>query len=276
VRYARLAGGGPRVSRVGLGTVKFGRDRDVRYPAAFALPDDRTLRELLGAAEEAGVNLLDTAPAYGTSEERLGRLLQGRRRQWVIATKAGEEWGPGGSAFDFSARAVRASVERSLRRLRTDYLDVVLLHSGGDDLGLLRGGDGLGEGLGALRRLRDDGLVRCVGLSARTFAGADLALAECDVVMLTHNRAEPCPQALLDRAGALGRGVLVKKALGSGHLAGGGQQEAVEDALQFALSHPAVTSVVLGTIDLVHWRQNLALCERVLAGVSPAPDDSPP
>ena len=55
------------VSALGLGTVKLGRNRGVRYPQPFALPDDRAARALLDAARELGVNLLDTAPAYGAS-----------------------------------------------------------------------------------------------------------------------------------------------------------------------------------------------------------------
>jgi aryl-alcohol dehydrogenase-like predicted oxidoreductase len=83
------------------------------------------------------MNLLDTAPAYGESEERLGRLLRRCRRDWVIVTKVGEEFQDGKSRFDFSAAATRASVERSLRRLGVDALDAVLIHSSGDDLHIL-------------------------------------------------------------------------------------------------------------------------------------------
>ena len=99
------------------------------------------MKQLLETAAELGVNLLDTAPAYGNSEERLGSLfrdqIRKRRSDWVLCSKAGEEFSAGESRFDFSANAITASVERSLQRLGTDYLDVVLVHSSGDDERLL-------------------------------------------------------------------------------------------------------------------------------------------
>ena len=146
---------GLMVAPIGLGTVKIGRTQGVTYPQPFELPDDDAVRSLLGAAHECGVNLIDTAPAYGTSEERLGRLLPGPRDRWVIVTKCGEEFEDGRSRFDFSAPATRASVERSLRRLRTDYLDVVLIHSDGRDEAILNDEDALGE----LVELKRRGLI---------------------------------------------------------------------------------------------------------------------
>src|SRR3990167_8671550 len=89
------------VSLIGLGTVKFGRQHGVKYPHAFVLPTDTEILRLLGCAEELGINLLDTAPAYGTSEERLGAILHGQRHRWVIATKAGEEFDGTDSSYDF-------------------------------------------------------------------------------------------------------------------------------------------------------------------------------
>ena len=71
-----LGATGLRVSPLGLGTVKFGRNRGVKYPRTFELPTDRAILNLLETAWESGINLLDTAPAYGASEERLGRLLK--------------------------------------------------------------------------------------------------------------------------------------------------------------------------------------------------------
>lgn len=142
----------------------WGRNTAVRYPRAFALPDDAAVDRLLGTARELGINLLDTAPAYGSSEERLCCWLRGRRQDWVLCTKCGEEFDGERSRFDFSPAHTRASVERSLQRLGTDYLDIVLLHSDGDDLAIL-------ESSGALEtliELRREGLVRACGISAKT------------------------------------------------------------------------------------------------------------
>src|SRR5262245_47370241 len=104
---------GISVSLLGLGTVKFGRNEGLRHPAPFDLPTDRDLARLLDAAHDCGIDLIDTAPAYGSSEERLGTLLRGRRNRWVLSTKVGETFVAGRSYFDFSAGTVLASVERS-------------------------------------------------------------------------------------------------------------------------------------------------------------------
>jgi aryl-alcohol dehydrogenase-like predicted oxidoreductase len=125
------------VSLVGLGTVKLGRQQGVKYPHAFTLPSDAEILHLLDCAAELGINLLDTAPAYGTSEERLGALLHGQRHRWILSTKAGEEFDGTNSHYDFSSQAITASVERSLQRLRTDYLDIVLIHSNGEDVRII-------------------------------------------------------------------------------------------------------------------------------------------
>ena len=97
----RLGHTGMAVSCLGLGTVKIGRNQGVKYPKDFDLPDDNAVRTLLDKAKELGINLLDTAPAYGTSEERLGKLLRDREN-WIICSKVGEEFQNGQSIFNFS------------------------------------------------------------------------------------------------------------------------------------------------------------------------------
>ena len=84
-----LGSTGINVSPLGLGTVKLGRNQQVKYPQGFDIPDDAQVSELLALAWELGINFIDTAPAYGTSEQRLGQLLP-RADDWVIMTKVGE------------------------------------------------------------------------------------------------------------------------------------------------------------------------------------------
>ena len=132
-----LGSTGIAVSPLGLGTVKLGRNQQVKYPTAFELPSDEQVTELLGLARELGINLLDTAPAYGSSQERLGQLLGTGRKDWVIVSKVGEIFEHGASRFDFSFDHTIATVEQSLVTLNTDYLDCVLIHSDGDDLRIL-------------------------------------------------------------------------------------------------------------------------------------------
>src|SRR5436309_13406676 len=126
--------GWPSVSALGLGTVKFGRNRQGKYPSGdgFALPSDRESETLLDVALAHGINLLDTAPAYGSAEQRLGEVLGSRRERFFIATKTGEEFIDGRSEYDFSAAHTRRSIERSLMRLRTSFIDCVLVHCSHD------------------------------------------------------------------------------------------------------------------------------------------------
>ncbi|MBL8764826.1 MAG: aldo/keto reductase [Phycisphaerae bacterium] len=261
-----LGTSGIAVSVLGLGTVKLGRNRGVRYPAAFEVPTDEAAERLLRCAAEVGVTLLDTAPAYGASEERLGRLVGrvGRRDRWVLCTKAGEEFEPaaaggeGASRFDFSPRAVRSSVERSLIRLGVEHLDIVLLHCDGRDAWIVRESGALDE----LLRLKHEGKLGAAGASTKTIAGGLAAVERGDVVMVAYSPWDRDAEPVIDAARVAGKGVLVKKALGSGWLgsdaSGAGHAGRADPgaALRFAAGKPGVSSVVVGTIDEVRLRAN--------------------
>ena len=246
-----LGNTGMRVSTLGLGTVKIGRNQGVKYPDAFELPDDETVTRLLDLARELGINLLDTAPAYGCTEERLGGLLK-HRQDWLLCTKTGEEFSGGKSRFDFSAQHTRHSVERSLQRLRTDYLDIVLVHSDGNDLDVINHSDCLDT----LARMKQEGLIRSIGFSGKTPEGGLLALQYSDIVMVTFNPQHTSEREVISRAHQLNKGVLIKKALASGHAAGHEAAGGTANSLQFCLSEPGVSSVVVGTINAEHLRAN--------------------
>lgn len=162
MEYLPLGSSDLRVSRVGLGCNNFGSRIDLA----------RT-REVVEAALDAGVTFFDTAEVYGGgggSERMLGELLEGRRERVVIATKFGwgEEHGRG------SADVVRASIEGSLERLRTDYVDLYYLHRPDPETSI-------GETLEALAGLVRDGKVRAIGcsnVSAEQLAEANRAADE--------------------------------------------------------------------------------------------------
>lgn len=245
--YRPLGDTGLIVSPVSLGTVKFGRNTDIKYPRDFDIPDENTLAKLLDTARELGINLLDTAPAYGTSEERLGHLLSGQRDDWLISTKVGEQYVAGESVYDYSAEATRQSLENSLRQLKTDYLDLVLVHSNGDDEEIINHTDCLS----VLAQFRDKGIIRCIGVSTKTIAGGLAAVAHCDVVMVTLNFDDRSQLPVLQAASRANKGVMVKKALGSGHINEAGE------SLRFVLSQAAVSTAVVGTINPDHLRANV-------------------
>lgn len=257
-----LGSTGLSVSPLGLGTVKLGRDQGVKYPSGFTIPDDQQALQLLGLARELGINLLDTAPAYGTSEERLGPLLRGQRHDWVIVSKVGEEFDNGLSHFDFSAAHTRRSVERSLKRLETDYIDLVLVHSNGDDLSILREEDVYQT----LAELKQTGLIRGFGFSGKTVEGGLLALERGDCAMVTYNLGEQQERPVLDYAARHAKGVLIKKALASGHVCLDSGIDPVRASFELIFAHPGVGSAIVGTINPLHLAHNVAVAAEVIVG----------
>jgi aryl-alcohol dehydrogenase-like predicted oxidoreductase len=156
-----LGSSGLVVSRVGLGCNNFGRR--VALEGARAVVD---------AALDEGVTLFDTSDSYGESESILGELLEGRRDQVLLATKFGSDL-RGANGPDWGARAsrryIRRAVERSLRRLRTDWIDLYQLHVP-DPV------TPMAETLAALTELVREGKVRYIGSS--NLAGWQIADAE--------------------------------------------------------------------------------------------------
>ncbi|MCU7938644.1 MAG: aldo/keto reductase [gamma proteobacterium symbiont of Bathyaustriella thionipta] len=249
---------GIQVSPLGLGTVKFGRDQQVKYPWSFKIPDDQAVLELLSLSRDLGINLLDTAPAYGTSEARLGQLLM-NRQDWVIVSKVGEAFENGQSHFDFSAHTTRKTIETSLKKLNTDYLDVVLVHSDGDDKRIVEQEDVIET----LLTMKQEGLIRAVGLSTKTTEGGLWTVENTDVIMATRNHRDHTDDPVLDRALELNKGVVIKKGLQSGHVdtkAGGG---GIEAALNYVFSHQAVNCLIAGTINPEHLIQNAQIVEQL-------------
>lgn len=255
-----LGATGMEVSAVGLGTVKFGRDQGLNYPDGFTIPDQRSAKALLDKARNLGINLIDTAPAYGRSEERLGNLLSSQRQHWLICTKVGEEFERGRSSFDFSPEYTRLSVTRSLRRLRTEVIDIVLVHSNGDDLQIIHR---LGT-LEALAQLKREGVIRAFGISTKTVAGGLAAAEVCDAIMLTYNLAQKQELPVLDACGRVNCGVLVKKVLASGHLSES-HDDPVQASMNLVLGHTACSAAIIGTIDTHHLQTDVAAARRALA-----------
>lgn len=242
------------ISYIGLGTVKLGRDQAVKYPHGFTIPDDKQALDLIMCAKDLGINVIDTAPAYGQSEQRLGKLLRGQRQDWLIVSKAGEEFNDGQSQFDFSRAHITHSVKRSLARLHTDYIDMLLIHSNGDDEKIIRQ-DAVFE---TLKDLKQQGLIRSYGMSVKTVAGGELTLVEADAVMVTLNPFDTSCDVILQKAKALNKIVLIKKAFASGHAYIGDAKLSAGDVFKFMRGYPAISSIIVGTINPVHLQQNVA------------------
>ena len=256
------------VSALGLGTVKFGRNTAVKYPTAFTLPTDKALLNLLAKAWELGINLLDTAPAYGISESRLGQLLPTLKRDWLISTKVGEFFCPqtGQSQYRFDPISLRQSVENSLRTLKREVLDIVLIHSNGDDTNIIE----RDEALLTLQQFKQAGLIRAIGMSTKTVSGGLLALQQADIAMVMHHLHYREEEAVIDYATMNNKAIFIKKALDSGHLMGQSPSY-LQKNFDLIYQHPAVCSVIIGTLNPRHLLDNARLISTALGGQSDQP-----
>lgn len=248
----QLGSTGLAVSPVALGTTKLGRNTDVKYPINFDLPSEQEIAKLAGSARQLGVNLIDTAPAYGESERRIGSVIEKHRQEVVLCTKCGEQYVNERSVYDFSTPAIVASVEESLRRLRTDHLDILLLHSDGHDLEILTQTDAVD----AMSRLKKSGKIRATGISAKTTVGILEASRTLDVIMAPFSKKESFLAEALAEVHGRGLGVLAIKGLFSGHLQ-------AESAIEFVLRQPFIDALVIGTINPEHLAEAVATAERL-------------
>ncbi len=239
----------------------------------------RTVGRLLGSAIDAGLNVIDTAECYDDSEILIGRAIGGRRRECYLFTKCGHARGWGRE--DWRVAPILASIERSLRRLQTDYLDLIQLHS--CSLAELQ----RGEAITALEQARARGAVRFIGYSGDGEAAR--YAVECgrfDTLQTSVSIADQEPLELtLPLARAQDMGVIAKRPLAN--VAWGYARKpaepyyqtywsrlrkldypflrdtrtAVGTALRFTLAVAGVHTAIVGTTKPDRWQQNAALLQ---------------
>jgi aryl-alcohol dehydrogenase-like predicted oxidoreductase len=178
----------------------------------------------------------------------------------VIVSKVGEEFEAGQSRHDFSAEHTRLSVERSLQRLETDFIDLVLVHSDGNDLHVLNDCS-VYQTLDALKR---EGKIRGFGFSGKTVEGGLQALQDGDCAMVTYNLNEQAEKAVIDYAAAHGKGILVKKALASGHVCLEPGMDPIRASFMLLFAQTGVASAIVGTINPLHLAHNVATAAQVI------------
>lgn len=237
---------------IGFGAFKIGRNQKIKYQQLYDLPTDAEVDTLLNRVLDLGINYIDTAPAYGISEQRIGQFLASRNDEFVISTKVGETFEDGASTYDFSEQAIRSSVQRSCERLKRDVLDIVFIHSDGRDMEILQRPDTVAT----LRALRDEGVIRAIGFSGKTVEGARRALEWADVLMVEYHLEDHSHAAVMEEAMQRGVGVVVKKGLASGRLP-------AADAIAFVLANPAVASLVIGGLSIGNIQRNVEIARRL-------------
>jgi aryl-alcohol dehydrogenase-like predicted oxidoreductase len=275
-----LGRSGIEVSTVGLGCMTLGTDKG-------------KAERIIRAALDLGVTLFDTADLYdhGVNEEIVGDTLRGVRGRVVIATKVGNRWRPDDSGWDWDAteKYILGEVHESLRRLRTDCIDLYQLHGGTME-------DPAEETVSAFERLMKEGSIRAWGISSirqnvvrRYAAMAASGAARLTSEMVQYSILDRRPEEqILETARGAGFGVLVRGAVAGGLLAGkppaayldlsasevraaqealraisgpGSDSAMAQAAVRFALSHPAVTAVVVGASSAEQVEANVAAAD---------------
>lgn len=244
-QYGPMAIMTPCLSPLGFGAFKIGRNIGAKYRDGFEVPEESTAARLLNDILDIGINFIDTAPAYGLSEERIGRAIGHRRSEYILSTKVGEFFENGISRHDFSRAAVNASIEGSLCRLCTDVLDIVFIHSSKDDHHVVT----QTEVVPALLSLRNKGLVKRIGLSGYTVEGIEATFSWADAMMVEYHPERTELTEVMEEGKKRGLTVVVKKALASGILR-------ATEGIEFALSNQHVDSVIVGSLNLEHMREN--------------------
>lgn len=293
MKMRTLGSTGLRVSEVGLGAWQLGN-------RAWGMRDDAEALGIVREALERGCNFFDTAPGYahGRSEELLGEALAPVRDRVVLCTKFGVHDADGNKSFD--PAQLRPQLEASLRRLSTDYVDVLLLHNPPAEI--MDGNRAPHYEL--LARLRDEGKLRAYGVSLDSARDLELVARTTGsgAVEVLYNAFHQEPASAFKRAREAGVGLVVKVPLDSGWLAGRYRSnsrfddlrrrwpeavierrgELVEQlarllpdglpmalaALRFVLAEDAVSTVIPGAKSIEQ------LCENLSAADEPLPDET--
>ena len=269
---------GLEVSRLGVGLAEIG-----------SLEDSGEAGRVLNEALDAGINFLDTAECYGRSEEFLGRNVSHRRSEFALATKAGHVHGP--DPFDgepWTGATVTGTIERSLKRLKTDYVDLVQLHAFDipapppDDV------------IEALLKARDAGKTRFVGYSQEN-EEAEWAIDSgiFDTLQTTFNLVDQrARHNIFDRARAQGVGIIAKRPIANAVWGSnvspaeyegvrvlfaeraqaiaamgpipGEPEDPIATALGFVLAHADSHTAIVGTRNPAHMLENIRVVETQL------------
>jgi aryl-alcohol dehydrogenase-like predicted oxidoreductase len=279
--YRRLGDTGLSVSVLGFGGASIG---------FTTTPDPQAFVRLLRRAQELGINFFDTAPDYRDSEQLLGQAFQGRRADVILATKVGRVQrrtmaGKWAASEVWTYAGVLRTIDESLRRLRTDYLDVVQLHS--PPLWVLEA-DWVLDGL---ERARAQGKVRHIRISGDgPEARRAINLGRFDTLQISYNVLHQGPgDELLDLAAARGLGLIIKQPVANGMadrterpprpewaqqwevaqrmdlslLGELGQR--TEGALRWLVADPRIATAIVGTTRRAHLERNVAAARQPMA-----------
>ena len=267
MNYRRLGRTDLQVSEISLGTVELGMDYGIPGQGDHLQPSEADAARTLNCALDLGINLIDTAQAYGESEVIIGRALKSRRSEYILATKISSVSWEGYTGTELRER-VEASITESLRTLKTDLIDLLYIHNATPEL------IQCGEIVETMQRAQDAGYARFIGTTTYGEA-APLAVLEdgrFDCIQLAYNLLDRqfeervLPLAKENDVGVVIRSVLLKGALTYRYahlpeelrelrivvdevnsLCRAQSSSLPELAYRFVLAHPAVSTALVGT-----------------------------
>jgi aryl-alcohol dehydrogenase-like predicted oxidoreductase len=275
---------GLEVTTLGFGAMELRGE-----PVGPAITDQQA-EQVLNAVLDVGINFIDTSIDYGRSEELIGRFIAHRRSEFLLASKCGCVPGAAmGAEHIHTAENIRAGVEHSLRRMKTDYLDLVQFHRS-----LTRHQFEEHGALEAALALKKAGKVRMVGVSGTLPQLAEqIEMGVFDAFQIPYSALQREHEAIITRASAAGAGIIIRGGVARGApadwqrvyymLPGSTMRDRWEQArldelldgmsraefmLRFTLSNPDLDTTIVGTRDLGHLRDNV-----IAAAKGPLPED---
>ncbi len=278
-----LGSTGYQATFLGFGALEIGRNWGLGEGSEVERPSEEVAGQVLNAVLDLGINLIDTASAYHDSERRIGLYIAHRRGEYILASKCGEHSREPRTYYDFGYQAVKDSIDRSLRLLRTDVIDLMQIHFGPDPAKVLVEG----ETVAAMRDAQREGKIKLLGASTGgEIAQRCIESGDFDVLQLSYSLLSRRDEALVNLCGERGIGVLIRRGLDGGRLTprvmahldeldisvrgkitallelvDGDAHKLVALALKFLYQNPHVTSVLAGSKSVAHVRQNLELLD---------------
>lgn len=260
--------------------------------------DAPTAGEVLNKVLDAGINLIDTSPDYASSEELIGQFIAHRREEFFLASKCGcivgrqPSFENGKLEHDFSRENIRAGVEQSLRRMKTDRLDLVQIHSSPSRAHIEKE-----ETLAEMIALQGEGKVRFLGMSSTLPEIEEhLEMGVFDAFQIPYSALQPEHEELITRAAASGAATIIRGGVARGALAPdhdveaghgfwktfvaeradlwdradlepllleeGGGMSRMEFMLRFVLSHPDLHTTIVGTSKVNHLENNVEVAAK--------------
>jgi aryl-alcohol dehydrogenase-like predicted oxidoreductase len=270
------------VSKLGYGAMEL-RSRQL---------DAGDVDQLLNTVLDSGITIIDTSPDYGASEEHIGRAIAHRRGEYFLASKCGcpigetvGESGPAGREHVFTRENVRAAVEQSLTRMRTDHVDLVQFHLSPSPATLAEH-----DAVAELMALRDEGKIRFIGISGTLpYLQDQIAMGVFDAFQIPYSAVERDHEQAITEAARAGGGTIIR-----GGVARGlpeppadyperyremirarnerfertditdllGDMTPMEFLLRFTISHPDMDTTIVGTKNPEHLAANIEAASR--------------